>query len=583
MSLLSAIGEIGESDVLDAAAALGLIDAEKEADVKATVIKSGHRRIGRTVLIAAAIVALFAAMCAAAYAFDWFGLRSLLMQESSYQADVLDDRQTVDMTYLSLAGIVGSPEYKASEEWLMWRRQYEAAQPSGRIDNQWFPDDPLMQKYARIYLCYNDEMLNKLLEISQKYGLKLHTDMAVIEDARDFCAVAGTEQFTFGNDSSENALSWGYVYEDGSFKLEGKTSFCTDGFYCLLKSLSGTLPPMENQVWNQASYNENLYSTKLGDEVVIAASDAESTAFIFYREDNVFLQLMAKVEDVTAAKALADTFDFSAACSGEPQFPEEAESTMTVYEVKPKDGLFTFSDYLQSPEYLAGSAFLKAFVDWNDSQHEGHPGYVNGQYFTYYYAPFPTGIAELDDLPTELQEQYGLKMPTDAKFIMGDKWIVAKFALSPVSYNYHYVADSWEEVSPGKAAEEDYWTLMGTDNFLLDSESFLFSMAKWDNGVWQTSIHCGNGQFDLTYIPKGCFCPVLRETLHPDASGWAYDTACGEQVYICMDGEMEYPKFPSPVVLYETDSAYVVLSVYDNISAAKMQTYADSIDFTKLG
>lgn len=578
MSLLRAIGDIGETDVLDAANALGLINTG--ADAKAPVA-AGHRRIGRTVLIAAAIATLFAAMCVAAYAFDWFGLRSHLIQETGHQAEVLDDRQTVAMTNLSLAGAVGSPEYEASKEWITWRRQYEAEQPSGWIDNSWHPDDPLMQKYAAFYGCCNNEMLNKLIEISQSYGLKLHTDMAVIEDKRDFYSAAGTEDFILGNGSPKNDPTWGYVYEDGSFKLEGNSTFCTDGMYCLLKSLSGTLPPMESMVWNEASYSESLYTTKSGAEVVIATSGTEPTAFIFYRQDHVFLQLIAKVGDITAAKALADTFDFSAACLGEPPLLT-AEDTGTIYEVKPKDGLFTFSDYLQTPEYMAGSAFLKAFVDWNDLQHEGHPGYINGQYHTYYYAPFPTGVAELDELLTELQEKYGLTMPTDAKFVIGNKWINAERALSPVSYNYYGVEDDWEDVSPGTATEEDYWTLMGTDNFLLDSASSLFSMAKWDNGVWQTSIHYGNGRFELTYIPKGCFCPVLRETLHPDAIGWAYDTACGEQVYICMDGEMVYPQFPSPVVLYETDSAYVVLSVYDNIDAARMQKYADIIDFTKL-
>ena len=572
--LATALNDVDDSYLEDTRIALGYTIEQKN---------KGHKSVWRTVLLVAVISVL---LCATAYATDWFGLRSYLIQETDHQEKVLDDRQTVDTTNLSLAGTVDSPEYKASEEWITWREQYEAAQPSDWSDNQWCPDDPLIQKYAQFYRCYNNEMLSKLLEISKKYGLNLHTDMAVTLDKLDFYSAAGTEHFTLGNDNCENDPKWGYVYEDGSFKLEGNSTFCTDGMYCLLKNMSGTLPPMESTVWNQASYSESLYSTKSGAEVVIATSDTESTAFIFYQQDNVFLQLIAKVEGITAAKALADTFDFSAACSGEPQLPEKAyatENTGTVYEIKPKDGLFTFSDYLQTPEYLAGSAFLKAFVDWNDLQHEGHPGYVNGQYSTYYYAPFPTGVSDLDDLLTEIQGKYGLKMPTDAKFLMGDKWINAKYALSPVSYNYNSVVDTWEEVSPGYAVEEDYWTLMGTDNFLLDPESFLFSMAKWDNDVWQTSIRYGNGQFDLTYIPKGCFCPVLRETLHPDAVGWAYDTACGEQVYICMDGEMEYPQFPSPVVLYETDSAYVVLSVYGNMDAARMQMYADIIDFTKLG
>lgn len=178
-----------------------------------------------------------------------------------------------------------------------------------------------------------------------------------------------------------------------------------------------------------------------------------------------------------------------------------------------------------------------------------------------------------------LQQQYGLKMPTDAVCIIGNKYIPAERMTSFCSYRTE-PGERTEDIELGEASVEDCWNLMGMDSFLLSEESYPFTLAKWDNGAWQGAFIYGSTSFELAYIPKGCFCPILRESLHPDATGWAYDTACGEQVYICLDGEMVYPRFPHPVVLYETDAAYIVLSYDGSADAAKMQLFADSVDFT---
>ena len=63
---------------------------------------------------------------------------------------------------------------------------------------------------------------------------------------------------------------------------------------------------------------------------------------------------------------------------------------------------------------------------------------------------------------------------------------------------------------------------------------------------------------------------------------WAYDTACGEQVYITNAGTEEYPAFDYCTILYETDNAYViVLGPGGPSEAYYLELLADSIDFTK--
>ena len=91
----------------------------------------------------------------------------------------------------------------------------------------------------------------------------------------------------------------------------------------------------------------------------------------------------------------------------------------------------------------------------------------------------------------------------------------------------------------------------------------------------------GSSGYDLHYIPKGTFYPLFRFVLHPELTGWAYDSACGEQVYLVRGGDMEYPHSGIPYVLYETENAYVIAECYADDSAYTLQSVADSIDFTK--
>ena len=103
----------------------------------------------------------------------------------------------------------------------------------------------------------------------------------------------------------------------------------------------------------------------------------------------------------------------------------------------------------------------------------------------------------------------------------------------------------------------------------------------WDTGAWQALIVYGSTSYELCYVPKGSFCPTVRAFLHPGAESWAYETACGEQVSLTVDGEMEYPRFTTPLGLYETDTAYVLLQFPGMCSGADLQLFADNIDFTK--
>lgn len=523
----------------------------------------------KRIISLALAAALILALGVAAYASNWFGLSSRLTPaENPYSPYKEPEQDTVPAGgWVAPNGYTDSEEAQASIEWTNAREEmldqtdYDSVQV-----NEWFAAQETDE--AIIYTCYDQKMLDRLLEIRDKYGLSLHTESATPMTHELFYQATGMEDFL-----RTDKAHWicQYIYEDGSFKLEGAAE---NMLFSMQRSLSGTLAPYIMYVSQPEEYDEWQFES---DGHLLNLAVKANSGIIFLQEGEQYITISFSLRDDekttpmlkrSDAEHFANLFDYGILCGAEANL--SVINGLTAREAQPKDGLFTFSDYLQTPEYVAGSTFQKAFGDWNDSK---------GQYMEFHYAPFPTGVDVLDELLASFQEQYGLKMPTEAKFIMVEDWIDAERVTSPISYN----REPGEEVSLGKATEKDFWTLMGTENFLRSPESYPFSLGKWNNGAWQAEIVYGSGAFELTYVPKGSFCPVLKESLHPDSAGWAYETACGEQVYICLDGEMVYPRFPVPVALYETDTAYVVLTVSSNTDAAQMQMFADVIDFTKLG
>lgn len=68
------------------------------------------RKAGRTLLIAAVIVSLFAALCAVAYAAGWFGLAQRITEPAEpTSVSLIIGEETPVEGYISMNGIAGSP------------------------------------------------------------------------------------------------------------------------------------------------------------------------------------------------------------------------------------------------------------------------------------------------------------------------------------------------------------------------------------------------------------------------------------------------------------------------------------------
>ena len=110
-------------------------------------------------------------------------------------------------------GIAGSPEAQAHGEWVAFRNEYVSQHSfSNDTDLSWLGGDELLESYSLIYGVADRAMLDKLLEISEKYDVKLHSQMYTPPSNAKFYKVSGCDPLL----CSDNSLSPMYLYEDGS-------------------------------------------------------------------------------------------------------------------------------------------------------------------------------------------------------------------------------------------------------------------------------------------------------------------------------------------------------------------------------
>lgn len=568
--------------------AIGGVDARWLTDVEQAMEgKAKPRRrakkLGRTLLLAAALTALLGVT---AFASDWFGISSRLIEtEDPYTRDPVSQENPVPGGWLAANGEAGSPEAQASLAWERIETEARQGEHDWKAADAWEAEHPEYSAEIYLYNCFNQDMVDQLHAVAEKYGLRLHEDWVFPMTQSLFEQAAGIGDFLRG----EGRWQGHYLFEDGSFKGEGVLDL--EGgklVFTLNRSKAGVLAPYGMYLRNPADYEEwqaeqdghtlnlALREDENGFEGLILLHEGET--FVTVNYGGMYVPGTPRNFDRSTAEAVAACFDYDMLCSGQAQL--EAINGRTAVEAEPREGLLTSIDFAQTPEYLAASRFHRAYNAWYDSR-QTDPNFVRGQDWQYHYLPFPTGIEEVDEVLGELQESYGLRFPTSAEAIIGGTWIDPERLTSLMSYRVLDREHPYDEVRP-EATEEDEWKLLGTEDFLRDEQSYLTTVIRWDTGAWQTMIVYGAASYELGYIPKGSFFPGLRELLHPDAGGWAYETACGEQVYIALDGEMEYPRLPVPLALYETETAYVVLEFPGMTDAVTIQTLADNIDFTKL-
>ena len=142
--------------------------------------KNTHRKIRRPLLIAALIaLMLLLGGCAVVYMLSMKEIN--IGQQQTYQDVFAYDpesgqavaylgQETVTEEVLTLAGIKGSRNYQAAQEWFAFKQAYD---PDGKIKASVWKDLPEFPEEYAYYNIYTQEMKDKLDEILDKYDLNL--------------------------------------------------------------------------------------------------------------------------------------------------------------------------------------------------------------------------------------------------------------------------------------------------------------------------------------------------------------------------------------------------------------------------
>ncbi len=232
------------------------------------------------------------------------------------EGNVQLQEQEVDM--ISLQGMAGSPEHMAAMEWQEFLENYDT---DGKILQEVGNAATGFEEEYGEYLCYTQEMADKIDEICEKYQLTKLNGFAESDSYEDLCAKTGSGDF-FG--SSENIfVTYGnaFYYADGTFLLEG-TAAVTGENACVTdcqisRDRKGTFNGTMLNVGDMDDYRQWEYETKNGVTVLLANSDHKGLIIAETEKSFVVVNLLGDISgnsyDVSdeALEMLADTFDLS--------------------------------------------------------------------------------------------------------------------------------------------------------------------------------------------------------------------------------------------------------------------------------
>ncbi len=563
--LLLALNDMDDSDLESARKRLGY-----------QTVGAGGRIVKKRIITFALAAALILGLGTVAYALGWFGLRQRVTPVNSVTQAMNDPGES---GILSRSAYNDEPAGRAHAAWIAYMNEHRNTYTNLSNDDaeNWHTDDPELQKLQPIYGAFDAEALDKLLAIRDEYGVTLHTELVIPPTTALFLRITGLNPFM----RSENGMGgWptAYVYEDGSYHAEGGRAELADGSvlpYTVDCGRRGTLDPAYMPVVHMEDYTEREYVNVNGDPVVLSVAEGKGSSFIFYDSEDYLVTVRSDSEN---AEALADCFDFAAMVRLHPDLSAVQNTVPTA--VKPKTGLMTLSDFAQTEEYLASSAFQTLFNnyylpianEWLAQMNSRHP---EGYSQLYYYGSFPTGIAEVDEGLADILAEHPLRSPGKANII----WHRLPFHEGGVYPGGGMEADAYERaMAEGELSEEACFDAFGMGVFLTDAE--IETVIVWENGTRYCEYRIGNLSGILQYIPKGSLDPLFHPILQPDAESWAYDTACGEQVSVSSVTQVSYPDTATGYILYETDTAYVVIT--GPAEPYVLELLADAVDFTCL-
>ena len=258
-------------------------------DTRSSRVRPGGKKLGRTLLIAAVVASIFAALCVGAYALNLFGIRELLLP-GGYVERYQEGAALVDTRALSIQGIESSREFMAYKEFKSFYDDYTAKDYYGdRVPQE---QDEEMERYGQVYFCYTRRLMDKLLETADKYGLKLRESRYDNEGLDRLGAYTGVENI-LELEGYEGERASFIAYNDGSFCLQNHISLGSDRGSidtALWRSVKGYFAQGNLEFEPDRQLQERVYTTTQGLDILIV-DDAASSAALFYDGPAAFVAM----------------------------------------------------------------------------------------------------------------------------------------------------------------------------------------------------------------------------------------------------------------------------------------------------
>lgn len=295
--------------------ALGGVEAPGDAllrQVKASLRKEQDMKTNKntkrmlTLALAAALVLALSVTAYAAY----------MASVEDYIVEPPEGLETAVGTWISWNGYRGTPEYEASVEWENW---YVANADAMAAE----AGNTLVESPYANYGDYTDWGRQELEAIAAKYGVRLHTALASGQ-TEDIYEVLGTEPFL-----PEDSGGSGYVYEDGSFKLEGVEGVAGDGWCTVFAGAKGAITFGSGGADLSGGYEEWQYETG-GQAVDLVLAGGQGVMLLETPGAYIYADV-ENVPDKEALEAAADKIGFDILAerfdgSGHPETAENVDA-----------------------------------------------------------------------------------------------------------------------------------------------------------------------------------------------------------------------------------------------------------------
>ncbi|MBQ3193151.1 MAG: hypothetical protein IJB59_06255 [Oscillospiraceae bacterium] len=279
---------------------LNHVDAKFIEEAETVTHLQGAKKVlslRRPVLIAAIIAMLLMLVgCAIVYVLSMKEIH--IGQQQTYQ-DVFEydpdtgaaiayiGQERVTEEVLTLAGIQGSRNYRAAQEWFAFKQEYD---PDHSIimelqNTKSIPEFPA--EYAS-YNLYTQEMKDKLDEIVKKYDLKLIGRTVPFRTEELVCKALGLENILVPGSNAVMELDYAGYQECGNLNMDFKVIIPEDAEHAAQKTschifymhkdafTEDVISLSEMETWEEWNY-----TTASGEEVLIFRSPEDWRGFLF--------------------------------------------------------------------------------------------------------------------------------------------------------------------------------------------------------------------------------------------------------------------------------------------------------------